>query len=176
MRGFTVLLALLALAACGSYAAAGRSGPPRPRTLVSDTVSLSPGEAVLWGATSSVISSANVRVEAHNAGSAAVDVLLMPLEQWRLWQSCAADAGERMRLEPGATAELAVVGGCRQRWVLSASHAEEPGDWPRPGNASVRLSAEGTRSGYTCNMYRNLCRSSENSTTTYIIRRVLPRI
>lgn len=150
MKGLTLLLALLALAACGSCAEVGARGPPTPRTLIRDVaITLPPGEAALWGASLGALSSGNVRLNAHNTGATAVDILLLPLKEWMQWQACSADIrgeGTLVRVGAGASAELAGSGGCRQRWVLGVSHAEGSGGWPKAGNATVQLSVVGASS------------------------------
>ena len=149
MQLVTFLLAIHTLAARGIYAEVASPRHPVPRTLIhSSTSSLLPGEATTWGVPlGTPLSSGNIHLDVHNTGPAAVDILIIPQDQWQQWQACRADIGVkggRVRVEAGAAAKLTVKGECLQRWVISASHTEGAGGWPRSKNATVRLSAVGT--------------------------------
>lgn len=164
MKGVVPLLVCLTIVTLVGHTAICGSSHPTPRTLANATLSLSAGQAYVWKS----LTNANVRVTAHNSGSEAVHILLMPLERWQQWQSCTADAEIPTQLEPGASAIVSRSGSCLQPWVVSISHVEDPGCWPKPGNATVHLTADGALPLPSPLMtgYRNI---SQNVKTGFIL-------
>ena len=132
-------LLLLAAALCVASAASDTDSQAQ-HVLVSTEVALSAGRVAVW----KPLTGANIGVTVTSSrnGSAA-DIMLMPLDQWELWQVSRADPAALHRVPPGGHASFEQQGPCRQEWALVVAHAWDADAYPRPKPVTAQVQVTG---------------------------------